>query len=87
MKSVGASGILLVVGGRTMLSAGVHAICSATFGGFLGHAVLRGRLASRIAWSLTGLVIAIALHGAWNAALASFGPVGENGEPRLWLAG
>jgi RsiW-degrading membrane proteinase PrsW (M82 family) len=79
------SGILTLVSGRTLLSAGVHAICSATFGGFLGHAVLSGRTASRIAWTVAGLVTAVSLHGAWNLALMWFGPVGENGTPRLWM--
>ncbi len=81
-----ASGILILVGGRTLLSAGVHAICSATFGGFLGHAAISGRLSSRICWTFFGLLIAIALHGSWNLALVWFGPVAEGGAPRLWLA-
>jgi RsiW-degrading membrane proteinase PrsW (M82 family) len=80
------SGILILVGGRTLLSAGVHAICSATFGGLLGHAALSGRLSSKIAWTLSGLLTAVALHGSWNLALVWFGPMGEGGAPRLWLA-
>jgi RsiW-degrading membrane proteinase PrsW (M82 family) len=83
LSSVG--GILTLVSGRTLLSAGVHAICSATFGGFLGHAVLSGRTSSRIGWTVTGLVTAVSLHGAWNLALVWFGPVGEDGTPRLWV--
>lgn len=83
LKSV--VGILTLVIGRTLLSAGVHAICSATFGGFLGHAVLSGRTASRFAWTVAGLATAVSLHGAWNLALVWFGPVGEDGSPRLWV--
>jgi RsiW-degrading membrane proteinase PrsW (M82 family) len=78
-------GILMLVTGRTLLSAGVHAVCSATCGGFLGHAVLSGRTVSRIAWTSTGLVAAVVLHGTWNLALVRYGPVGEDGTPRLWI--
>ncbi len=81
-----AAGILILVGGRTLLSAGVHAVSSATFGGFLGHAVMSGKLPGRIMWSATGLLAAIVLHGSWNLSLVWFGPVGESGAPRLWLA-
>ncbi len=81
----GGLGLLILIGGRTLLSAGVHAICSATFGGFLGHAVLSGRALARTVWTTIGLLTAIALHGSWNLALVWFGPVGEGGSPRLWL--
>jgi RsiW-degrading membrane proteinase PrsW (M82 family) len=81
-----AAGILLLVGGRTLLSAGVHALSSAAFGGILGHAVLSGKLPARIMWATTGLLAAVCLHGSWNLALVWFGPVGESGAPRLWLA-
>ena len=81
-----AAGILVLVVGRTLLSAGVHAVSSATFGGFLGHAVMSGRLAKKIIWAATGLLAAIVLHGSWNLALVRYGPVGESGAPRLWLA-
>ena len=37
-------------------------------------------------WSATGLLAAIVLHGSWNLSLVWFGPVGESGAPRLWLA-
>lgn len=81
-----AVGILMLVGGRTLLSAGVHTICSATFGGFAGHALLSGKRTSRAAWTTTGFLAAVALHGSWNLALVRLGPVGEGGAPRLWLA-
>lgn len=80
------AGVLLLVGGRTLLSAGVHALSCATFGGILGHAVLCGRLPGKILWATTGLLAAVLLHGSWNLALLWVGPVGENGAPRLWLA-
>lgn len=81
----GGLGLLILVGGRTLLSAGVHAICSATFGGFLGHAVLSGKALGRTVWTTLGLLTAIALHGSWNLALVWFGPMGEDGSPRFWL--
>jgi RsiW-degrading membrane proteinase PrsW (M82 family) len=81
-----AAGIVVLVGGRTLLSAGVHALSSATFGGFLGHAVLSGKLLAKTIWAATGLLTAIVLHGSWNLSLVWFGPVGESGAPRLWLA-
>jgi hypothetical protein len=84
MASVG--GILVLVVGRTLLSAGVHAVCSATFGGFLGHSVLSGTWRGKIVWALTGFVAAVVLHGSWNVCLVWLGPVGEDGTPRLWLA-
>jgi len=81
-----AVGILVLVGGRTLLSAGVHAVSSATFGGFLGHAVMSGRIPAKTMWAATGLLAAVVLHGSWNLSLVWFGPVGESGAPRLWLA-
>jgi hypothetical protein len=77
--------MLLVITGRTVMTAGVHAVCSATFGGFLGHAMLTGRLRQRAAWTVAGLSAAVLLHTGWNVALIFFGPVAENGSPRGWL--
>jgi RsiW-degrading membrane proteinase PrsW (M82 family) len=82
----GAVGVMILVGGRTLLSAGVHAVSSATFGGFLGHAVLSGRLRSKMVWATIGLAGAVILHGSWNLGLVWLGPVGEEGSPRLWLS-
>ena len=86
VHSHSAAGILILVGGRTLMSAGVHAVSSATFGGFLGHAVMSGKLPAKTLWAATGLLAAIILHGSWNLSLMWFGPVGESGSPRLWLA-
>ena len=86
LHSHSAAGILILVGGRTLMSAGVHAVSSATFGGFLGHAVMSGKLPAKTLWAATGLLAAIILHGSWNLSLMWFGPVGESGSPRLWLA-
>jgi hypothetical protein len=79
------AGILILVGGRTLLSAGVHAISSATFGGFVGHAVLSGRRVAQAAWTMIGFTSAVILHGSWNLGLLWIGPVDLNGSPRLWL--
>ena len=79
-------GVLIVVGGRTVLTAGVHAVCSATFGGFLGHAILSRSRRGRVGWTVTGLLTAILLHTGWNLALFFFGAAGETGVPRTWLA-
>ena len=86
LHSHSAAGILILVGGRTLMSAGVHAVSSATFGGFLGHAMMSGKLPAKTLWTATGLLAAIILHGSWNLSLMWFGPVGESGSPRLWLA-
>lgn len=80
------AGILILVGGRTLLSAGVHAISSATFGGFVGYAFLSGRRVTQTAWTMVGFAAAIILHGSWNLGLLWIGPVGADGLPRLWLA-
>lgn len=81
----GPRGILILVGGRTLLSAGIHALCSATLGGFLGHALLSRRSLYRAVWSGCGLAVAVALHTAWNVALLSVGVFSSSGSPRLWL--
>ena len=82
----GTVGILTLVWGRTFLSAGVHALSSAVFGGLLGYAVLNPKRAVRLGWSLVGLVLAIALHSAWNTALLYVGPFSPDGTLRGWLA-
>ncbi len=77
--------ILFMVGGRTVLTAGVHAVSSAAFGGFLGHAMLAPRRPARAGWVVVGLVCAVSLHAGWNLALHVFGVTGESGGPRSWL--
>ena len=82
----GIDGILILVGGRTLLVAGIHALSSATFGGFLGYAVLSAKRAARLGWASTGLVLAIALHTAWNMAVQYVGLLSPDGSFRGWLA-
>ncbi|MCU0232406.1 MAG: PrsW family intramembrane metalloprotease [Thermoanaerobaculales bacterium] len=78
-------GLLLLTIGRTLFSAGVHAISSATFGGLVGHAVLARRLWIRASWACLGLVAATAMHGAWNGALVLAGVFTADGALRAWL--
>lgn len=78
-------GVLALSVGRTLFSAGVHAVSSATFGGFLGYALLSRRRSVRVAWAAAGLVAAVVLHGAWNAALVLVGPFSDLGRLRGWL--
>jgi RsiW-degrading membrane proteinase PrsW (M82 family) len=64
-----ADATLALVLGRTAMSAGVHALASATFGGCLGFAYLsRGRL-ERASWVFGGMIGAVALHAGWNLLL------------------
>jgi len=81
----GVNGILILVGGRTLLVAGIHALSSATFGGFLGYAVLSPKKAVRLGWATAGLALAIGLHAAWNTALLYVGPFSPDGTVRGWL--
>ncbi|MFV2071272.1 MAG: PrsW family intramembrane metalloprotease [Thermoanaerobaculales bacterium] len=76
---------LIVIAGRTVMTAGIHALSSATLGGFLGYAQLRRRSAAWLLLSLVGLGAAVALHTSWNLALLFVGPVAETGHPRIWL--
>jgi RsiW-degrading membrane proteinase PrsW (M82 family) len=77
--------MLTLAAGRTFFSAGVHGMSSATFGGFLGLALLTRSRWRRAAWSLVGLVAAATLHGGWNSALLVLGPFGADGNLRTWL--
>ncbi len=70
---------------RTLFSAGVHALSSAAFGGFLGVAYLSRRWAERLAWAVTGAVSAVLLHGLWNSSLVWLRVSG--GSSGLWVLG
>lgn len=83
--SLGTGAVLTLSFGRTVFSAGVHALSSATFGGFVGHAVLTRKRWQRGAWIATGLVAAAVLHGSWNSMLMLVGPFDAEGDPRRWL--
>jgi len=85
-ESSGTGDILILVGGRTLLSAGVHALSGAAFGGLLGYAVLSSKKEARLGWLLAGLMLAFGLHAAWNTALLFVGPFSPSGTLRGWLA-
>lgn len=65
----GAAGLASLLLLRTVFSAGVHALASATLGGFLGAAQLVPQRARRVGLALAGLAVAIGLHAGWNLAL------------------
>jgi RsiW-degrading membrane proteinase PrsW (M82 family) len=77
--------VLVAVVGRTLLSAGVHAVCSAAFGGFLGFAILCRSNLTRFGSVVFGFATAVVLHGLWNFTLTVVGPFAEDGTPRSWL--
>ncbi|MEJ2195500.1 MAG: PrsW family intramembrane metalloprotease [Ignavibacteriaceae bacterium] len=54
---------------RTLFSAVMHCVTTATFGAFLGYAKLKG-LSHKHIISLIGLVIAILIHFAWNYSVS-----------------
>ena len=62
-------GTLLLVFIRTALAAGIHALSSATFGGFLGFAYLSRNRGERLTWLIVGLVGAVVIHAGWNFML------------------
>ncbi len=78
--------MLILTGGRTLFSAGVHALSSAIFGGFLGWAILTGRWQMRLLWVVLGFLAAVAIHGAWNMALLARRAILPDGTLRSWLA-
>ncbi len=66
--SVSPHHVAQVVLARTLTSAGVHAVTSSLLGGALGIAYLSRRWWSRLLAAGGGLLGAMVLHGAWNAA-------------------
>jgi len=54
---------------RTLFSAVMHCVTTATFGAFLGYAKLKG-LSNKHIIPLIGLVIAILIHFAWNYSVS-----------------
>jgi RsiW-degrading membrane proteinase PrsW (M82 family) len=78
-------GLVILSVGRTLLSAGIHAVSSAIFGGSLGLALFSRRWILRLTWTTAGLIAATAMHGSWNAALVLVGPFKAGGGLRSWL--
>lgn len=77
--------MLVLIGGRTLMSAGVHAVSSAILGGLIGHALLNRRWRWRLTWTGCGLLGAALVHGCWNFAVTSIGPFAPDGSLRAWL--
>ena len=69
-------GTLLLVLIRTALAAGIHAVSSATFGGFLGFAYLSRKRGERVIWLIVGLIGAISIHAGWNFMLVQMESAG-----------
>jgi RsiW-degrading membrane proteinase PrsW (M82 family) len=59
-------GTVMLVLVRTVSAAGIHAVASGTFGGFLGVAYLSRNRLERLTWSCCGLTTAVAIHAGWN---------------------
>ncbi len=62
---------MAVVFGRTLFTAGVHALASSLVGAGLGFGRTSGRRLSAVGWAVMGLVAAVVLHGGWNAAVVN----------------
>jgi RsiW-degrading membrane proteinase PrsW (M82 family) len=74
-------GLLLgMVAGRTLCTAGVHALASGVVGGLIGVAYLSSHRLARLGWAIFGLGAGTLLHGAWNLAFAR----AEAGELLQW---
>lgn len=78
-------GTLLLVSVRTALAAGIHALSSATFGGFLGFAYLSRRRSERVIWVIAGLIGAVAIHAGWNYMLLHLASSGSAVPVARWF--
>ena len=65
--------------GRTVFSAGIHAMATAILGGALGAAQLSPSWVRRFALALAGLAGAVAVHTGWNLAMARLKVFGRSG--------
>ncbi len=63
---LGTGAALSMILGRSVLSAGVHAVSSSCLGAGLGFARIASRRIGAAAAILTGLVMAVGLHAGWN---------------------
>lgn len=54
---------------RTLFSAVMHCVSTATFGAFLGYAKFKG-FPARIVFPLTGIILAMVIHSAWNLTVS-----------------
>lgn len=62
---------------RTLFTAVMHCVATATFGAFLGYAKFKSKF-YRIVFPLTGILLAIVIHSAWNFSVSfqSTAPLG-----------
>ncbi len=70
---------------RTVMAAGIHAVCSAAFGGCLGFAYLSRKRAQRFGWALIGLIGAVGIHAGWNLIVLRVVSVGDPTSVSRWL--
>ncbi len=69
---------LSLVLGRTVFTAGVHALASSALGAGLGFGRTSGGRLRTVGWALLGLGVAVALHSGWNLAVVTV-PTGGGG--------
>ncbi|RLE25703.1 MAG: hypothetical protein DRJ65_07160 [Acidobacteria bacterium] len=62
---------LSLILGRTVFTAGVHALASSAVGAGLGFGRTSGGWVRTIGWALLGVGVAVALHGGWNLAVVN----------------
>ena len=62
---------LSLILGRTVFTAGVHALASSTVGAGLGFGRTSGGRLRTVSWALLGLGVAVVLHGGWNLAVVN----------------
>lgn len=70
-------GWIAVVIIRTLFSAVMHCVATATLGAFMGYSKFMGKR-KRISYTLIGLVLAILIHASWNSSVSfqSTAPLG-----------
>jgi len=66
----GADGVARLMLGRTIFSAGIHAMATSILGGALGAARLAPTRLRRFLLAFVGFAGAVGVHAAWNLALA-----------------
>jgi len=81
VASGGGHGLALMMLGRTVFSAGIHALATSIFGGALGAARLSPSWLRRFLLTWAGFAGAVVVHTGWNLAVARlriFGPAGAH---------
>ena len=89
LVSGGGHGIAAMMVGRTVFSAGIHAMATSILGGALGTARLVPGWFRRFLLAFAGFVGAVVVHTGWNLALARmrlFGRTGADVGPVLLVA-